>query len=211
MCDRSMRKVILLFLTLCPGAFAQSNQPTTAPDPGALQWLDAMPKDKLGFAAPEKSDDFRVVYVSASVGDDRANSGLRPQIPVRTIARACQIARNHSDDEIRLLRGDTFDPWNVHGGGMNRNGRDPWHPFIVGAYGDPHRPRPKMTTQFGISGTNVLLRDLDFTCIRRDYTKAGLQRQYQLRRLLWSVGDERLSLGGRVPGFNTLFSTCRCR
>ncbi|MEM6333106.1 MAG: right-handed parallel beta-helix repeat-containing protein [Planctomycetota bacterium] len=100
-------------------------------------WL---PTDDHGRTLLPLDPQGREVFVSSSEGDD-ARSGLTPDTPVRTLAKALSLVRSGMPDQLLLKRGDTF----LHEsfgqindattGGPSRD-----RPFVIGAYGEGPRP-----------------------------------------------------------------------
>jgi hypothetical protein len=90
-----------------------------------------------GWSVFKASTDTRVVYVSASEGDDQ-NSGLSVELPVRSLGAAYERMRAGFPDWMLLKRGDTwvtpFPEW-------RKGGRQELEPMIVGSYGLGARPR----------------------------------------------------------------------
>lgn len=82
----------------------------------------------------EPSADSRMIYVSASRGNDD-NPGTHAE-PVRSIRRALQLVQNGRPDWILLRRGDTF----AESVTFNRNGRTQEEPMVLATYGDGPRP-----------------------------------------------------------------------
>lgn len=103
------------------------NPPPAPPPPPSSGWSE--------FTA---SPDTLKVHVSASTGND-ANDGLSESAPVRTFARAYQIARNGMPDWILLKKGDVW----VGESLTARSGRSASEPFLIGAYGTGARPLVK--------------------------------------------------------------------
>lgn len=102
------------------------------------------------------SPDTRVVYVSASLGQD-SNSGLSPAEPVRTLAAGLSKLRNHHPDWMLLRRGDVWTDENF--GYWNRpGGRSAEEPMVIASYGDWSQPRPLVQTggqsAFKVEGVN---------------------------------------------------------
>lgn len=92
------------------------------------------------------SADSRLVYVSSSRGND-ANSGLSPDAPVRTIAKAKTLLRDGMPDWMLLQRGDVFFE---SLGQWRASGRSEAEPMVVSAFGVGDRPLLKTGTQPGI-------------------------------------------------------------
>jgi hypothetical protein len=77
------------------------------------------------------------VYASASTGND-ANTGLSPDTPVASLAKAVSLLRDNTGDRLLLKAGDTF---RESLGAWTRSGRSPEQPLLITAYGDGPRPR----------------------------------------------------------------------
>lgn len=129
---------------------------------------------RAGFTAYNPSADTQVVYV-ANDGDD-SNNGLSPLTPVRTLDHAANLMRDGKPDWLLLKRGDTFDLPGDEGGDFRYwqpSGRSHDEPMIVGAYGDPIQPRPRIHTNGrgalrSVKSSHLVFRDLHFNANLRD-------------------------------------------
>lgn len=84
------------------------------------------------------SIDTRLIFVSQERGND-SHSGLNPDAPVKTLAKAYSLLRDGHPDWMLLKRGDT---WNESLPNWGKSGRSESEMMIVGAYGDdPARPQ----------------------------------------------------------------------
>jgi hypothetical protein len=95
-----------------------------------------------GKAVVTPAAEARIIYVSASTGDD-TNDGLSPDFPVKTITRGEQLVRDRSPDWLLLKRGDR---WQVGLDDWHKRGRSAEQPMIIGAYGTGSRPLMKSAT-----------------------------------------------------------------
>lgn len=86
---------------------------------------------------PDTTAGARVVYVSSSTGKN-TNTGLSPEAPVESLAKAISLLRDNAGDHLLLRCGDTFAE---SFGGWTRSGRSPDHPLVISSYGDGPRPR----------------------------------------------------------------------
>jgi hypothetical protein len=110
-------------------------------------------------AEPSVRPDSRLIYVSASSGDD-ANSGLSPASPKKSLAGGVSLLRDGYPDWLFLRRGDTwaegFKPFDFTGRSANE-------PIVITAYGpgdaspvvlpnDPYAARPDepFTATYGV-------------------------------------------------------------
>ncbi len=83
------------------------------------------------------SEDTRLVFVSSSSGRD-TNSGLSPNEPVKSLARAYELLRDGHPDWMLLRRGDV---WYESMPRPTKSGRAVDERMVIGAYGDsPERP-----------------------------------------------------------------------
>ncbi|MEM6392505.1 MAG: hypothetical protein AAF797_07010 [Planctomycetota bacterium] len=82
----------------------------------------------------------RTIYVSSSGGHDEENTGLSPQLPFRTVARAMREVRDGTGDIVLFRRGDV---WQERVGNWNKSGRSADEPITLTYYGDANAPRPK--------------------------------------------------------------------
>lgn len=85
----------------------------------------------------------RVVYISSSQGND-GNSGLGPEAPRKTIAAGWKLLRPNHPDRLLLKRGDT---WSEGFGQFTKSGKSAQARMVIGSYGDPNLPRPKLRTR----------------------------------------------------------------
>jgi hypothetical protein len=92
-----------------------------------------------GKAVVTPAAEARIIYVSASTGDD-TNDGLSPDFPVKTIIRGEQLVRDRSSDWLLLKRGDR---WQAALDDWHKRGRSAEQPMIIGAYGTGPRPLMK--------------------------------------------------------------------
>tara|TARA_A100000171_G_scaffold51054_1_gene64204 strand:+ start:6311 stop:7999 length:1689 start_codon:yes stop_codon:yes gene_type:complete len=84
------------------------------------------------------SEDTRLVFVSSSTGRD-SNSGLNPNEPVQSLARAYELLRDGYPDWMLLKRGDV---WYESMPRPTKSGRAEDERLVIGAYGDsPERPQ----------------------------------------------------------------------
>lgn len=98
-----------------------------------------------GFTPIVPSNDSRLIYVSSSQGSDD-NDGLSQESPVKTLAKAFDLARENYPDHIYLKRGDVWRGENLSG---VRSGRNASEPAVVAFYGESGaRPRLENTTSF---------------------------------------------------------------
>ncbi|HWE02406.1 MAG TPA: PKD domain-containing protein [Tepidisphaeraceae bacterium] len=101
-----------------------------------------------GFTVVTPSPDSDLIYVSAAGSD--ANTGLSPNTPVASFAKAYSLMRNGYPDWILLKRGDTFtDSFS----NFADSGRSQQEPAVITDYGDPALPRPVVD-----AGANIALR-----------------------------------------------------
>ena len=118
-------------------------------------------------SAPES----RVVYVSATEGDD-ANSGLSAQDAKKTITSGMQLIRAGYPDHLLLRRGDT---WNERIGDWRASGRSPNEPAVISSYGT-EQDRPKLlcpSTGLSISRAPVqhlIISGIQLTATARGYS-----------------------------------------
>jgi hypothetical protein len=73
----------------------------------------------------------QIIFVSSSTGSD-SNNGLSTMRPVKTIARAYEIARDGKPDWIRLKRGDTFFESMPN---WKKSGKSKAEPMVISTYG----------------------------------------------------------------------------
>jgi len=82
------------------------------------------------------SPDSRLIYVSASMGND-ANSGLSASAPKATIGEGLKLLRNGYPDWLMLKAGDVFHD-NIEG--IFASGRSETQPVVITSYGSGNRP-----------------------------------------------------------------------
>ena len=101
-------------------------------------------EEEDGWTTFDKSEDSKIVYVSASTGSDTAD-GLSPETAVKTIAHGASLVRNAHPDFLLLRRGDTWkgEALSSRGASIFKSGRDPAHRLVVGSYG-PSKERPRL-------------------------------------------------------------------
>ncbi len=87
------------------------------------------------------STDTQVVYVSSSLGND-TNSGLSPDLPVKTIRVGAAKLRNNRPDWLLMKRGDVF---NENLGTWTKSGKSQTEPMVIGVFG-PGTERAKLMT-----------------------------------------------------------------
>jgi len=115
-------------------------------------------RDGKGFewTVVEPSPDTRLVFVSASAGDDE-NSGLYANLPVRTIEKGKSLLRDGYPDHLLLKRGDVWEDESF--GRWKLSGRSSEEPMVVGAYGEGARPLVRTGTAnrgFWLDGGQVV-------------------------------------------------------
>ena len=88
--------------------------------------------DAPGFTTILPSGDSKLVYVSASAGDD-FNDGLTPSTPLKTIAKGKELLREGSPDWLLLKIGDR---WQEGLGRWVKSGRSATEPMVITAYGE---------------------------------------------------------------------------
>ncbi len=88
------------------------------------------------FTPLSPSPDSRLIYVSASMGND-ANSGLSPSTPKATIGEGLKLLRNGFPDWLMLKSGDVFHD-NIEG--IFASGRSETEPVVITSYGTGNRP-----------------------------------------------------------------------
>lgn len=115
--------------------------------------LMSVSKNASGWTVVGKSSDTRVIYVSASAGNDR-NSGLSSSAPVKSLSKAKSLVRAGKPDWMLLKRGDA---WTERLGTWTKSGRSASEPMLIGAYGSGARPllRTGKDTGFNTNGYNV--------------------------------------------------------
>jgi len=122
-----------------------------------------LPQDSAGFSILVPSPDSRIVYVSASTGDDTSGKiyaknspelGADPFLPsgkiqpFKTIAKALTNARSGFPDWVLLQRGDT---WTISSTVDAISGRSPTERSLIGAYGKAAaRPLVRTGTATGV-------------------------------------------------------------
>jgi hypothetical protein len=101
--------------------------------------------EENGWTTFNLSSDSRVIYVSASDGND-SNDGLTPETPVATPERGADLVRDGFPDFLLLKRGDT---WRDTSLGRFKSGRSETEKLVISTYGDSiERPRLEVTTHF---------------------------------------------------------------
>src|SRR5262249_55910785 len=93
--------------------------------------------DENGWTVFSPSADTRIVYVSSSTGKD-TNTGLSPNAPVKTIAKALSRVRHGRPDWLLLKRGDVWT--NEVFGYPKLAGRSASEPMLISSYGSGARP-----------------------------------------------------------------------
>jgi len=99
------------------------------------------PSSSVGWTEFTPSADTRIIYVSQSEGSD-SNNGLSKTTPVKTIQVGLNKLRDGFPDWLLLKRGDVWTStikW-------NKSGRSLTERAILGSYGEPGGPRPKLQT-----------------------------------------------------------------
>jgi len=101
--------------------------------------------EESGWTTYDTSEDSKVVFVSASTGNDN-NDGLSPDTPVATLTKAAALVRDGYNDFMLLKRGDR---WRDEELGRFKSGRDASHPLVIASYGEStQRPRIEVNTHF---------------------------------------------------------------
>lgn len=199
--------------------------PTDWPMPE--RWL---PVDDQGWTIVEPAADSRLIYVSASEGNDDngavyaikdAAVGERPLSPdgpihpFKTLEKALENARDGKPDWILLKRGDVWRDTTVD----MRSGRSASEPFVVRAYGEGERPVFKGRrggVRFGNSKQGVqhaVLMDLVLYCSFLDPKSPdyGVDKAEELSRTMASMGIG-IHGGSREPAAeNNLVENCMIR
>jgi len=101
------------------------------------------------------SEDTRLVFVSSSTGRD-SNSGLNPNEPVQSLARAYELLRDGYPDWMLLKRGDV---WYESMPSPTKSGRSAEERLVIGAYGDAS-DRPQVRPADGQQGLQASGSDL---------------------------------------------------
>jgi len=123
-----------------------------------------------GWTTFDPSSDTRIVYVSASQGDDE-NDGLSPEAPVKTIEAGMALLRSGYPDWLLLRRGDV---WEEAIGWSDRSGRSAEERMVIASYGESTaRPMLKTDGETALSlccgaASHVAFLDLDFYAYTRD-------------------------------------------
>ena len=125
--------------------------------------------DANGWTIFTPSAGARAIYVSSNTGSD-ANSGLSPNSPLASIARALALLRNGSDDQLLLKTGDT---WHESINWGNISGTSASRPILISSYGTGARPVIDSGSQEGfhnVGGTtnNIAFVGLEFYAGARD-------------------------------------------
>jgi hypothetical protein len=121
--------------------------------------------DSAGWTQVTPSADSRMIYVSSSAGSD-TNTGLSPDAPVATIAKAYSLLRDGDPDWLLFKRGDTFNGAFTY---FDDSGRSPQEPMVVTDYGDPTLARPVIDSgadtafRTGTANHDLYVIGLDFT------------------------------------------------
>jgi hypothetical protein len=155
---------MFLILALIPStAPSQGVDPTSVRLPGttqpspAQQWLAETPEDADGFA----TFDPRGAHIYISPAGKDSNAGTQ-DAPIATYKRAEQLLTSGQGASVLFERGGnyTIDD-NIH-----TSGKDARDVLLIGAYGDPAKPRPIITNQISIGGREpsyhfIVLQSLD--------------------------------------------------
>jgi hypothetical protein len=105
-------------------------------EPLESRQLMSVSLDANGWTVATPSADTRTVYVSSSTGAD-SNTGLSPNSPVKTLAKAKSLLRQNSADHLLLKSGDTF---HDSFGKWQLSGRSAQEPILISSYGVGARP-----------------------------------------------------------------------
>lgn len=175
---RLARKEVAALLVACPKflpSLSDYNYPVPTPTPSvaADECIEPsdnpfdLPTDNFGLVSLVPGPHALRFHVDPDMGDDNSISrGLSEDAPLRTIARAKQLALqasegNRSPHHILLARGrdfaEPFGPWNFSGLSQEE-------PFVLGSYGDKELRRPRLTSPLVINGTlsNIIISGLEF-------------------------------------------------
>ena len=98
-----------------------------------------------GWTTFDISPESRVIYVSASSGDD-VNNGLSPEHAVASLKRGAALVRDGHPDFLLLKRGDV---WYKQGLGRFKSGKNQVEPLVIASYGESiQRPRIEVDRYF---------------------------------------------------------------
>jgi hypothetical protein len=217
----------LIALAVPLSAFAADQgkmPPENAPMPE--RWLSV---DDDGWTVLKPAADSRLIYVSASEGDDETARPHTPRDPAvgddptnpagplkafKTIGKAMAAARDRMPDWVLLRRGDTWRDVSL----KTRDGRAPAEPSVVCAWGDG--PRPVITGRTAAvalggnkSGArNTVLADLVLYCsfLDPDAPDYGVEKAPEYKRHMARAGIG-IPGGVREPGRNILVENCLTR
>jgi hypothetical protein len=190
-------------------ASESGGRPSIRPRPGA-GWGGGKVGDGYGPTGPievgplpewELAADGRIIYVSASEGND-ANNGLTPQTAVRTLDRGYALVRDGKPDWMLLKRGDVFALTSRNSNDFRawaKSGRSPLEPMILGTYGDAELPRPRIDTNghgvfYGLRADNLVIRDLHLYANLRDPNNPSYDKSNNSEVGVWVNSAEGLVL-----------------
>jgi len=113
--------------------------------------------DPNGWTVVTPASSSHVIYCSSSTGND-ANNGLSPAAPVQTLAHAIGLLRDHSGDQLLLMRGDV---WHSDLGVWRKSGKSAEQPMLIGAYGPGDRPELMTGGESGFDAISSINSEID--------------------------------------------------
>jgi hypothetical protein len=207
-----MRQFLITVLSLLATAHAAA--PTTAPtsQPDVTPQLNlavdqwTFPKDANGFSLFPMSTDARIVYISAGGSD--SNSGLSPDLPIRTLRRAFgspnatgfagNLLRPSMPDRLRFKRGDVFTPAQINNV-IQFGGRSASEPLVIERYGTGPRPiiRGDGISIGGRAARFLVICDLDLIATGKDPDAADFDPHRDERPGAWAQVGINLNSAGQ--------------
>ncbi len=113
--------------------------------------------DPNGWTVVKPPASAHIIYCSSSTGND-ANNGLSPAAPVQTLAHAIGLLRDHSADQLLLMRGDV---WHSDLGVWRKSGKSADQPMVIGAYGAGERPELMTGGESGFDAISNIDSEID--------------------------------------------------
>jgi hypothetical protein len=184
-------------------AHAQTTQLEPSPN-AADRWTGFFSRDQDGFTVFPLGEGARIILVSTSDGSDFYDGMIQP---VHTLQKALSLVRNGHPDRILFKRGDVFRAVDL-AANIQVQGRSPFEPLIIGAYGSNRLPRPILQSHLGLGAKveprYLVFQSLDLFADTRDPSSPSFSKKRM-------SDNQNIGIGMVCPGRFLWIEDCRLR
>lgn len=170
----------------------------------ADRWTKFFQRDQDGFTIFPLGEGARIILVSTTDGSDFYDGMIQP---VRTLRKALSLVRNGYPDRILFKRGDVFREADLDVN-IQVEGRSPFEPLIIGAYGSNLLPRPILHSHLSLGAKveprYLVLQSLDLFASTRDPTS----RSFSVKKM---SDHQNFGIGMICSGRFLWIEDCRLR